>query len=176
MLDPTLLLWLREKLPALLEPLIDALIERRIKKLPAPKPQTICVGGGGVAQIPAGPASFARGATFVNPAGLSLPVNDVAVTIPVACTIGAVTLLALGGSGSAVIDIWKRPYASYPPTSADSICAAAKPAIGDGIQSADATLAGWTKTVAAGDALIFHLESVSGAFTYLDVTLKLTPT
>ena len=47
MLDPATLLWLREKLPALLEPLIDALIEKRVKRLPAPKPQTIYVGGGG---------------------------------------------------------------------------------------------------------------------------------
>lgn len=54
MLDPALLLWLREKLPGLLRPLLDKLIEERLKKLPAPSV------GGGVGPVgppgPPGPA------------------------------------------------------------------------------------------------------------------------
>lgn len=119
--------------------------------------------------------TFQRGATFVNSAGLSLPVNNVPMVIPVACTIAAVTVLTAGGPGSCVLDAWKDLYANYPPTVADSICGASKPTISGGTKYRDSTLAGWTTTLAGGDTIIFSLESVSG-FTLVDITLTLEPT
>ena len=119
--------------------------------------------------------TFQRGATFVNVAGLSLPVNNVPVVIPASCTIVAATVLTQSGTGSCVIDIWKDSYANYPPTVADSICGASKPTISSGTKYRDTTLAGWTTAISAGDILTFKLDSVSG-FTLVDITLTLEPT
>lgn len=119
--------------------------------------------------------SFVHGATFVNPAGLSLPVNDVAVTIPVACTITAATML-LSGAGSCVIDVWRDSYANYPPTVADTICGGNKPTISADNKHSDSTLLGWTTALSAGDILIFKLDSVSGSFVSASITLTLEPT
>ena len=119
--------------------------------------------------------TFQRGATFVNAAGLSLPVNDVPITVPVDCNISEVTVLTAGGTGSCVLDIWRDSYTNYPPTVADTICGASKPTIPGGTKYRDATLTGWTTAIAAGDTLIFKLDSVSG-LTLVDITLTLEPT
>lgn len=121
-----------------------------------------------------GAAPSTRGATFVSGSALSVPVNDVPVRIPIACTITKVTVLTLGGTGSCVVDIWKDTYAAYPPVVADSICAAAKPTISSGIKYEDSTLTGWTTAVAAGDVLMFHLESTS-TFTVIAISLEFSP-
>lgn len=70
------------------------------------------------------------------------------------------TLLA-DQSGSIVIDIWKDVYASFPPTGADSIVAAAPPTISTAIKSQDSTLTGWTTAFAAGDVLRFNVNSAT---------------
>src|SRR5262249_31149375 len=77
--------------------------------------------------------------------------------IPFPCTINQAVLLA-DQSGSIVIDIWKAPYASYPPTVANSIVASAPPTISSGIDSKDSTLTGWSKTINAGDILRFNVN------------------
>jgi hypothetical protein len=123
-------------------------------------------GGGG--------GTFTRGATFVNPAGLTLPVNDVAVEIPAACTITAATVL-LSGAASCVIDVWRDSYANYPPTVADSICGSNKPTVASATKYRDATLTGWTTALSAGDILIFKLESISGSPVSVSITLTLEP-
>lgn len=69
--------------------------------------------------------------------------------------------LEANASGSIVLDLWKDTYANYPPTAADSICASAKPTLSSAIKSVDTTLTGWTKTFAAGDALIVNVDSAS---------------
>lgn len=92
--------------------------------------------------------------------------------IPFACTINSVSLLA-DQTGSIVIDIWKDTYANYPPTVADSICASAKPTLTSAIKSEDTTLTGWTKTISAGDVLLFNVDSAS---TVQNVTLILKVT
>jgi hypothetical protein len=96
------------------------------------------------------------------------------VRIPFACTIISVTLLA-DQTGSVVIDIWKDTYANYPPTVADTICAAAKPTISSAIKAEDTTLTSWTTAIAAGDVLFFNVNSCS-AITNLSLTLKVTKT
>jgi len=89
--------------------------------------------------------------------------------IPFACTINRVTLLA-DQSGSIVIDIFKDTYANFPPVVGDSITAAAKPTITTSNKSQDATLTGWTTSIAAGDILAFNVDSVG---THERVTLSL---
>lgn len=89
--------------------------------------------------------------------------------IPFACVIQQATLLA-DQSGSIVIDIWKDTYANYPPTVADTITASAKPTISSATKSQDATLTGWTTSIAAGDTLRFNVDS---ATTITRVTLSL---
>ena len=92
--------------------------------------------------------------------------------IPFACTINQATLLA-DQSGSIVIDIWKDTYANYPPTVADTITASAKPTITTATKSQDATLTGWTTSIAAGDILGFNVDSIT---TCQRVTLSLKVT
>ena len=89
--------------------------------------------------------------------------------IPFACTINRVTLLA-DQSGSIVIDIWKDSYANYPPTNADTITASAVPTISATTKSQDATLTGWTTSIAAGDVIGFNVDSIT---TVERVTLSL---
>jgi hypothetical protein len=90
--------------------------------------------------------------------------------IPFDCAIASATLLA-DQSGSAVLDIWKNAYANYPPTSADSIAASAKPALSGAAKSQDATLSGWSTSISAGDILRFNIESAA-TVTRLTLILK----
>ena len=78
-------------------------------------------------------------------------------------------------SGSAVVDIWKDTYASYPPTGADSITASAKPTISAATKSEDATLTGWATSISAGDTLRFNVDSAS-TITRLTLILTVTKT
>jgi len=89
--------------------------------------------------------------------------------IPFPCTIVRATLLA-DRVGSCVVDVWKDTYANYPPTVADSITAAAKPTLAAAQKYQDATLTGWTKTIASGDVLAFNLDSAS---TITKITISL---
>lgn len=114
---------------------------------------------------------FQRGASFSG--GLSqivVPVNDVPIYIPEDCTIVGVEVLTQGGTGSCLLDIWKTGYASYPPTSGNSIVGGAPPAISTGIKYRDTTLTGWTTACSAGDTMLVHLTS-SSTFTSIMVVL-----
>lgn len=82
------------------------------------------------------------------------------LTVPYACKIISNTLLA-NQSGSIVIDVWKDTYANFPPVDADSITASAPPTLSSAQKSTDATLTGWTTTLAAGDILAFNVDSAS---------------
>jgi len=80
--------------------------------------------------------------------------------IPYSGTIVKNSILA-DVAGSIVFNLWKVPYASYPPTVANSICGAAKPTLSAAIKSEDATLTGWTPAVTAGDTFILNVESAA---------------
>lgn len=82
--------------------------------------------------------------------------------IPFDCTITAARLF-LDQSGSIVVDIWKDTYANYPPTVADTITASAKPTVTTATKSEDATLTGWTTTIATGNTLRFNVDSITTA-------------
>jgi len=97
-----------------------------------------------------------------------------ALEIPFACTINRVTLLA-DQSGSIVIDIWKQAYADYPPEDAQSITAAAPPTLTAAAMSQDSTLTDWTTAIAAGDVLMFNVDSITTC-TWVILSLKVTKT
>lgn len=93
--------------------------------------------------------------------------GDVVIDFP--CTIISATLLA-DQSGSIVVDIFKDTYANFPPVIGDKITASAPPTISSATKSQDATLTGWTTSIAAGDVLRPNVNSVT---TIQRVTLSL---
>lgn len=122
--------------------------------------------------------TITRGATFTTGEPgepVTTPVNDVMVRIPFAATITKVSVLTQGGPGDCVIDIWSDTFGVFPPTVGDSITASAKPTISSGVKYEDSTLTDWDTNVAAGDVLLFHLESAT-TFDTIFVILELTPT
>ena len=123
-------------------------------------------------QGPAGVRTVNKGATWVSSTAIvagSAPL--VFVSCPVAGTITKVKVVTAGGTGSCVIDIWKAPFASFPPVVGNSITASAKPTISSGVTYSDSTLTGWTTAVNAGDVLAFSLTS-SSTFTEITIVLE----
>lgn len=102
---------------------------------------------------------------------IETPINDVHVRVPFAGEIVSATVFGDLPSGSCVIDIWKDSYGNYPPDVADSITASAKPTISATNKNQDTTLTGWTKNIAAGDFVTFHLESAN---TFKVITILLS--
>lgn len=89
--------------------------------------------------------------------------------IPFKCQITGWTLLA-DTVGSVVVDIWKCPYANYPPGVANTITGSAKPTLTTAVKAQSSTLSGWTTTITAGDILRFVVDTVD---TVIRVTLSL---
>lgn len=94
------------------------------------------------------------------------------IFIPFGIEITRVTMLA-DQTGSIVVDIWNDSYANYPPTDGDSITASAPPTISTDDQSQDATLTGWTTTIAADSTLRFNVDSVTD-IEQVEITLEFT--
>ena len=98
--------------------------------------------------------------------------------VPYACTISQATLLA-DQSGSVVVDIFRSTYSAFaPPThpvSGDKLTASAPPTISSATKSQDATLTGWTTSLAAGDVLGFNVNSAT-TITRVTCSLKVTRT
>jgi hypothetical protein len=94
------------------------------------------------------------------------------IRIPYACTIVGVYLLA-DQAGSCVVDVWLDDFASYPPTDADTITAAAPPTLSTAASGSDTTLSGWTTAVSAGDVIAFNVDSAS-TITRLTLELQVT--
>lgn len=92
--------------------------------------------------------------------------------VPYACTIQQITLLAdvAATATSFVLDIWKVPYASYPPLIANTITGTSLPTINVGASKGQLVLsptppAGWIVSVAAGDTLRFNVSTAAGSIT-----------
>lgn len=84
---------------------------------------------------------------------------------------GVITSWSIVGSpsGSAVVDVWKRPGAI--PTVTHTICAGQKPSI-SGAQLASADVPEpWLGEVAVNDVMVVNLDSVSG-FTSLTIQIN----
>lgn len=89
---------------------------------------------------------------------------------PFAITLTSVSLLA-DLVGSLVVDLWVDAYGNFPPTAADSITAAAKPALASARKYQDNALAGWTTLIPAGATARINVDSASGV---TRVTMALT--
>lgn len=114
---------------------------------------------------------FLRPVTFINESGLTVPINDVYLSIPSKCVIENVRILTIGGPGDCVIDIRRSTFAAFPPIGGDSICGATKPTIASDIKYEDTTFTGWTTVIDAGDILAVVLESVV-TFTLVQVNIQ----
>lgn len=120
-----------------------------------------------------GSTVMVRGASANSSVALVFPVNDAPTPAATrAGTISQVEITTLGGTGSVQFDIWKTTFAALPATVANSICGANYPTITSGISLLDTTLTSWTKTVAAGDIIVFHVRSISG-FTSVNIALNI---
>jgi len=64
-------------------------------------------------------------------------------------------------AGDLVLDLWKDTYANYPPTNADSICAAAKPTLSAASKGSDTVLTDWTVDLLDGDTLRVNIDSAA---------------
>ena len=93
------------------------------------------------------------------------------IPIPFKCEIVSVTMVT-DQSGSIVVDIWKDTYANYPPTDADTITSATPPTISASNKTTDSTLTSWTKAIAAGDILMFNVDSVA-TVEWASITLRI---
>jgi len=95
------------------------------------------------------------------------------IRVPFAGTIKSWTILGELVNGVITIDVWKAPYASYPPTNAQSITAANEMKIAStGNKATDSVLTGWTTSVSAGDIFGFNVDSVTAmtkVTVYLDI-------
>lgn len=149
-------------------------------------PPNTLVGRDAPGAAPPGAITVGGGLSFTGAGGLELSSNQRArsvvcqfappaangfqdFVVPLACNITQVTLLG-DPTGSAVLDIRKSLFSTFPPLAGGSICATAKPTIVTGVKYQDANLTGWTKTVAAGDIFRVFVESASG-FTRLSLSL-----
>ncbi len=72
--------------------------------------------------------------------------------------------------GSIVIDIWKVPFASFPPSVANTITGSALPTITTAQSNSSSTLTGWTTTISRSNILAFNVNSCS---TIQQVTISL---
>jgi hypothetical protein len=99
--------------------------------------------------------------------------SKVYTRIPKGGTITKWTLLA-SSSGNIELDLWKDTYANYPPTGADSIVAAAPPALSAAIKNEDSTLTGWTTSIADGDTLVCNVDNgVTPTVTWAQLILEI---
>lgn len=80
--------------------------------------------------------------------------------IPVAVTIGTPWVLLADAAGNISLDLWVDVYANYPPTVADSIVAAAPPALA-GANKGTGSTATWTRNLSAGSTLRVNLASIA---------------
>ena len=143
----------------------------------AGSPEELTVGGGigftGAGGLQLQPNQRIR---FISPA----PFTGAPVTtgikadlfVPFSCVISQWTLLG-DQVGSIVVDIWKVPYASYPPVVGNSITGSALPTISSAVKGQSNVLTGWTTAITAGDVLRFNVNSVS-TFTRVGLFLDAT--
>lgn len=78
--------------------------------------------------------------------------------IPMALTILSWKIMA-DQAGSFQLDIWKAPFASFPPVIGNSITGSAKPILTSAISSSSSVLTGWTTSIDKGDILAFNVVS-----------------
>jgi len=114
-------------------------------------------------------------ATFVN-GGIAVVADDanvVYITIPETGNLQFYSLFGNGGPSGCSIDVWKVPFASFPPSVANSITGGNYPTISGTSSASDGVLSGWTKPVNAGDVIGIKLRT-NGLFTSIFFTLRVS--
>ena len=91
---------------------------------------------------------------------------------PYNCTIKGWSIVAEGTNPTCTIDVWKIAEGTALPTVADSITAAAPPALSTGNAVRSIVLTGWTTNILAGDILAFNIDAVANALT-IKINLEL---
>jgi hypothetical protein len=130
------------------------------------------VGTKTLASLSAGAAKRVVG-IVLSGAPLSTGLKGAGVRIPFSGTITGWVVLA-NVVGSVVVDVWKAPYGSFPPSAANSIAGTEKPTLSGQRNNANAALTTWTTPVVAGDVFFFNVDSVSTA-TQITVEIEITP-
>lgn len=92
--------------------------------------------------------------------------------IPFAMTITGWTLVA-DQAGSIVVDVWKTPYGSFPPSAANTITGADIPTLSSVRNNQNPAVSLWTTSLSAGDILAYNVNSAS---TVTRVTLSIRGT
>jgi hypothetical protein len=93
--------------------------------------------------------------------------------IPVGGTITGWSIVAVGSSPTATIDVWKVASGTALPTNTETITAGAEPALATGNALKSTTLTGWTTSVTANDIAGFNVDAVANA-TWLEVKVYYT--
>lgn len=73
------------------------------------------------------------------------------------------SITATGTNPTCTIDVWKIGAGTALPTVANTITAAAKPALSTGNAKRSSNLTGWTVAFAAGDIFGFNVDAVTAA-------------
>lgn len=93
--------------------------------------------------------------------GAALATNQTTdIFVPFACTITRWTML-VNPSGSIVVDVWRAPYASFPPAVGNSITGGNPPTVSSAVKNQDSTLTGWTTAINSSDTLRFNINSIT---------------
>jgi hypothetical protein len=101
--------------------------------------------------------------------GSVIPTGTVSYTrVPFACTITGWSILADAINPTATIDVWKIASGAALPTNANTITAAAEPALAAGNAIRSTAIPGWTVTVAADDIVGFNVDALANA-TWLQI-------
>jgi hypothetical protein len=121
------------------------------------------------------------GDAHYRPAGLGVMIDGVGMPIglglvgqfeaPFAGTITAVTVLA-DVAANIQVDVWKTTFASFPPSSANSITGGNPPALSGGVQKSQNSLTGWTTTFNSGDLFTFDCTLASTGVTKLAIAFQ----
>jgi hypothetical protein len=128
-------------------------------------------------------ASYAIKSKSINGLGASIDGGGDTITsgihtfieVPLDCTINSWRILA-DQVGSISIDIWKCTYATYPPTSSDSMPGTSSiPAISNAIKAESTNLTGWNSvSLTQGDILSFYVTEQSTNITKATLQLFVT--
>ncbi len=92
------------------------------------------------------------------------------VVVPFAGTITGWNVTV--SSGTCTVDVWKIANGTAIPTVANTITAAAKPAIAANTNVHSTTLTGWTTSVAANDIIAFNVDAATA--TWINVSIEVT--
>ncbi len=92
-------------------------------------------------------------------------------TFPFGCTIAAWNI-TISPADTATFDIWKIATGTAIPTVANTIVAAAAPAIASGTAIHSTTLTAWTTTVSANDIFGIKLQAVGGTATQATLNVE----